>query len=454
MSATVPDSTLVTLERLQTQLPPHLARRDLAELAVLMRYAERGAWAFAVYNTVPVRDEVADVLRELLAPLPIYEFTLSHQRPNPLEYLNEIPADRERAIVFFFDLEQADGAVWHYLEMQRENLATRPLGLVFWINPQAWREGVRAAPNFWSQRSGVFDFTIESPAVLTEVRGAWAGQPVRVEGPDDWARQMRLFSGLLREYEAEQAPPAARAELHGKIAYLLDFADRRDEAAEHLQQQLELAQAASDQRQQAQAMNNLGRVAHIQRGRMAALDWYERALITAGDDPAARAAGLQNMASVLLWEGEADRAQTMLDEALTLFRAVGDRLGEANVLKATGDVLSFLDQRDEALARYEEALTLFRAVGDRLGEANTLLSMAGMETDPEAGRDRFEQALALYRAIGDVYSVARGLYYYALYLRDHGQDADAIPLLEQSAAMFEERGLPEIAATARAAIPS
>jgi len=137
MSALPPAATLVTLEKLQGQLPPHLARRDLAELAVLMRYAERGAWAFAVYNTVPVRDEVAGVLRELLAPLPVYEFTLSAQKPNPLEYLAQIPSDQERAIVFFFDLEQTDGAVWEHLEMQRENLAAHPLGLVFWINRQA-----------------------------------------------------------------------------------------------------------------------------------------------------------------------------------------------------------------------------------------------------------------------------------------------------------------------------
>ena len=110
--------------------------------------------------------------------------------------------------------------------------------------------------------------------VLTEVRGAWAGQPVRLENADDWERQMRLFGGLLREYEAEQAPPAARAALHGKIAYLLHFDGRHAEAADHLQQQLELAREASDQRQQVEATNNLGRVAQMQQGRIAALDWY------------------------------------------------------------------------------------------------------------------------------------------------------------------------------------
>jgi len=485
MPASLPDSTLATLKKLQGQLPAHLARRDLAELAVLMRYAERGAWAFAVYNTVPVRDEVAGVLSELLAPLPVYRFTLSPQRPNPLDYLNEVPTGQERAIVFFFDLEQTNGAVWEHLEMQRENLAARPLGLVFWINQPAWREGVRQAPNFWSQRSGVFDFTIESPAVLTKVRGAWAGQPVRLEGPDDWERQMRLFSGLLREYEAEEAPPAGRAELHGKIAYLLHFRGHHDEAAEHLGQQLALAQAAGDRSQQVQAMNNLGRVAQMQRGRLAALEWYERALVAAGDDPPSRAGSLQNMASALLWEGEADRAQVMLHEAIDLFRAVGDRLGEANTLQAIGDVHNFRKELDDALASYAQALDLFRAVGSRLGEANTLQAIGDVHNFRQELDDAlasYAQALDLFRAVGDrlgeantrkaigdlylaqeeeqealkTYETAMSLYRQVgdrvgqtninwtlgNWLAQQGDYAKAVPLLEQAVAFVQEIGHP------------
>ena len=41
---------------------------------------------------------------------------------------------------------------------------------------------------------------------------------------------------------------------------------------------------------------------------------------------------------------------------------MGNRLGEANVLKAQGDVLAFMDERQAALAKYEAALGLFRAM--------------------------------------------------------------------------------------------
>ncbi len=65
-----------------------------------------------------------------------------------------------------------------------------------------------------------------------------------------------------------------------------------------------------------------------------------------------------------------DAALASYQAALTLYRAVGDRLGEANVQKAIDDVQRFRDDRDAALASYQAALTLYRAVGDRLGEAN------------------------------------------------------------------------------------
>jgi tetratricopeptide (TPR) repeat protein len=438
------DAPLAALEKLQGQLPSHLARPDLAELAVLLRYAEHGAWAFAIYNTVPVRDEVAGVLRELLATLPVYEFSLSAQQPNPLACLEMLPAAQERAVVFFFDLEQTGGAVWGYLEMQRENLAARPLGLVFWISRQAWTEGVRAAPNFWSQRSGVFDFTIESPAVLSEVRGAWAGQPVQLDSPADWERQFRLFSGLLREYEDEAAPPAAQAELHGKIAYLLNFADRQAEAAAHLRQQLELARQANDRRQQVEAMNNLGWVAQFQQGRTAALDWYQQALAAAGSDRRSRAESLRNLASALLWEGQPDQALTMLREALDLFRAVGSRLGEANTLKAIGDVQRFKDENEAALDSYQQALTLFRAVGDRLGEANTLLTMGDLAKNQEEwdkSWQLYEQTLALYHLISDNYSQARVLYRMGDWQAAQGQKAEAAKFYRAAISLWSAIGL-------------
>jgi tetratricopeptide (TPR) repeat protein len=66
-------------------------------------------------------------------------------------------------------------------------------------------------------------------------------------------------------------------------------------------------------------------------------------------------------------------------------------------------VQNFRDERDAALASYAEALTLFRAVGARLGEANVFLSLGQMALevpDEEQGAEYLEQAARLYEAIG------------------------------------------------------
>ncbi len=182
------------------------------------------------------------------------------------------------------------------------------------------------------------------------------------------------------------------------------------------------------------------------------LEWgYEHEPEGEGCVAARLTSSLRNFYMLVDWPPEAEEN---FRRALEAARRAGDRLGEANTLKAIGDVQQFRKEIDAALDSYRQALQLFRAVGSRLGEANTLLSMAGLESELEAGRAQFEQAMALYQAVGDPYSIAYGLYYYARYLLEHGQKTEAIPLLERSATTFEERGLPQLAATVRAAIPS
>jgi tetratricopeptide (TPR) repeat protein len=82
----------------------------------------------------------------------------------------------------------------------------------------------------------------------------------------------------------------------------------------------------------------------------------------------------------------------------------GQRQGEANPLKATDDVQSFRKEMDAALASYDQALELYKQVGDKLGQANARLSKGELTNDSE----EFEEAIRLYEQIGDRYSIARG----------------------------------------------
>jgi len=106
---------------------------------------------------------------------------------------------------------------------------------------------------------------------------------------------------------------------------------------------------------------------------------------------------------------------------------------------------------EAALASYSEALRLFRAVGDRLGEANVLLALAQM-SEPAQAAQKFEEALNLYQTINDRYSTARALYYYGRWLQAHGEAERARACLEHCAQLCDEIGLPDHAAAARAAL--
>jgi tetratricopeptide (TPR) repeat protein len=95
-------------------------------------------------------------------------------------------------------------------------------------------------------------------------------------------------------------------------------------------------------------------------------------------------------------------AEDTIREALALYRAIEDRLGEANTLHALGVLYVRTDRLSEGRSAYREALDLYKFIGDSLGEANTrkMLGDLSMRTDRfEEAENTYNQALDLYRSI-------------------------------------------------------
>ncbi|MGE4265425.1 MAG: tetratricopeptide repeat protein, partial [Desulfovibrio sp.] len=65
-------------------------------------------------------------------------------------------------------------------------------------------------------------------------------------------------------------------------------------------------------------------------------------------------------------------ARVAYDKASLLYKAVGDRLGEADALRGLGDLEYKLSRNKEARDAYDKSSLLKKAEGDRLGEANVL----------------------------------------------------------------------------------
>ncbi|MBC6940821.1 MAG: tetratricopeptide repeat protein, partial [Anaerolineae bacterium] len=108
----------------------------------------------------------------------------------------------------------------------------------------------------------------------------------------------------------------------------------------------------------------------------------------------------------------------------------------------------FRKENDAALESYNAALTLFRQVGDKLGEANVHLSLGGLkreEKDLAGARKDFEGALSAYRAIGDQYSEARALYRLGDCFTDEEKYKEAILEYEEAIRLWTAIGLADLA---------
>ncbi|MSR84794.1 MAG: tetratricopeptide repeat protein, partial [Candidatus Latescibacteria bacterium] len=137
------------------------------------------------------------------------------------------------------------------------------------------------------------------------------------------------------------------------------------------------------------------------------LRWAGALLELAGEQalaPADRATTLTSLGGVYSALGDKQQALAYYQQALPLFRQVGDPSGEAATLTNLGLVYSALGDQQQALAYYQQALPLFRQVGDRSGEATTLTNMGSVYDalgDKQQALAYYQQALPLCRQVGD-----------------------------------------------------
>jgi tetratricopeptide (TPR) repeat protein len=97
------------------------------------------------------------------------------------------------------------------------------------------------------------------------------------------------------------------------------------------------------------------------------------------------------------------QAITKWEEALSLFRAVGDKTGEAVTLLGIGKVYSDLGEKQKALEFYNQSLPLSRATGDKAQEAVTLNNIGRVYSDlgeKQKALEFYNQSLPLSRATG------------------------------------------------------
>jgi tetratricopeptide (TPR) repeat protein len=108
-------------------------------------------------------------------------------------------------------------------------------------------------------------------------------------------------------------------------------------------------------------------------------------------------------------------------------------------------VQQFRKQSDAALDSYNEALKLFKEIGDRLGEANVLAALCRLSLksgDTPSAEKQLEAVVAMRRLIGDLYSEGADYGNFAIALLNLGQKAKAMQYALKARAIFEKINLP------------
>ena len=137
------------------------------------------------------------------------------------------------------------------------------------------------------------------------------------------------------------------------------------------------------------------------------------------------------LGSVLLRTGHIDEADAALDAARTAYRKVGDQRGEAQTLHHLAQCRQEKGLWNEALSYYVHTLELSRWLEDADAQASTMLRMAALHrvrAENEKALDLLEDALDIHRARGNTRGEAQVLLDRARVYQAMGRFTDARPL--------------------------
>jgi CHAT domain-containing protein/Tfp pilus assembly protein PilF len=137
-----------------------------------------------------------------------------------------------------------------------------------------------------------------------------------------------------------------------------------------------------------------------------AIEKYEEAvlLFRSIGDRRYESAALYNVGLAYAALGEQQKAIESYNQALTIVRAMGDRDNEATTLHNIGLVYDSLGEKQKALDYYNQALRIRGALGDRRGGAMTLNAIGSLYNslgERQKALDYYNQALVIARALED-----------------------------------------------------
>jgi DNA-binding SARP family transcriptional activator len=207
---------------------------------------------------------------------------------------------------------------------------------------------------------------------------------------------------------------------------------------------LDSARLAGDRQGEAWVLNSLGEALGMT-GDSEGIGRLEQALTISREvgDRMGESRAANNVADAYLRLGRAEEALGLLHRALELDREVGSRFGEGLVLINLGDALLGLDRPDEAIDFLQQARRTFAEIDDAYGTGHALHSLgacyASLGRDEEA-LDCLRQALASYQAAGNRHTQAVTLRFLGRIQARNGLAAEARESWARAVTIFDDLG--------------
>jgi tetratricopeptide (TPR) repeat protein len=161
------------------------------------------------------------------------------------------------------------------------------------------------------------------------------------------------------------------------------------------------------------------------------------------DDLAAQAVCSRLLAVAGCDLGDYDESSRLFTASLTLYRRLGNRLGEAKVQFNLAGLAEGQGRYADALGHAQEALRLYQAIGDKASEATALNSVGwihGLLGDYQQARAFCRQALTLCAEVGHHW--LEGHVWDSLGYAEHhlGNLAEAATCYERALSLYREAG--------------
>ncbi|HNB50927.1 MAG TPA: tetratricopeptide repeat protein [Anaerolineales bacterium] len=162
-------------------------------------------------------------------------------------------------------------------------------------------------------------------------------------------------------------------------------------------------------------------------------------------DPLPIADTLVDLANVCLFENQYQQLETYAQEALALFRQIEHIPGIISSNSTLGGAAKEQGRYEQANAYHEENLALARSVGNTRGVGMALLQLSNnyyWTGDYERAAELAQQSLEIYRELKNKLNMASSLDSFGMSLFKLGDPARARDLLEESLAIYREMGSP------------